>query len=327
MLSKNEWDPLEAVIVGVADDAKIPPLDLSLITVNYADKNFNELEKIKVGNYPTQVIEEANQDLETFCQFLLGEDVEVYRPDKTHVPEYYNYCPRDIVLIHDNLILATPNPIKVRQSEWGALAADLSVYGNIIHHVTHKVDTLYNEECLGNPEILALNETEPAFDAANILRDNDNLYYLVSNSGNKSGAKFLQELCPDKRVWTIEGIYSYMHLDSTIALLREGLMLLNPSRIKSIDQLPEPLQHWDYIWCPEPVDIGHYPGYCNASKWINMNLFSVNTGLVALEENQHPLRKELEKWGIECAMLPMRHQRTLGGGFHCVTLDIIRNHQ
>lgn len=117
-----------------------------------------------------------------------------------------------------------------------------------------------------------------------------------------------------------------MHIDSTIALLREGLMLLNPSRIKRIEQLPEFLQSWDIIWCPEPVDIGHYPGYCNMSTWVNMNLFSVSPNLVVLEENQHNLRKELEKKGIECAMLPMRHQRTLGGGFHCVTLDLIRDH-
>jgi N-dimethylarginine dimethylaminohydrolase len=55
-----------------------------------------------------------------------------------------------------------------------------------------------------------------------------------------------------------------------------------------------------------------------------MNLFSVSPDLVALEENQHNLRKELEAHGIECAMLPIRHQRTLGGGFHCVTLDLVR---
>jgi len=55
-------------------------------------------------------------------------------------------------------------------------------------------------------------------------------------------------------------------------------------------------------------------------------LFSVNPNLVAIEERQDNLRIELEKHNIECAMLPMRHQRTLGGGFHCVTLDIIRNH-
>jgi N-dimethylarginine dimethylaminohydrolase len=64
--------------------------------------------------------------------------------------------------------------------------------------------------------------------------------------------------------------------------------------------------------------------YNNASKWINMNLFSINENLVVLEEHQHNLRVELEKHHIECAMLPMRHQRTLGGGFHCVTLDLER---
>ena len=55
-----------------------------------------------------------------------------------------------------------------------------------------------------------------------------------------------------------------------------------------------------------------------------MNLFSINSGLVALEEHQEPTRKLLENHGIECAMLPMRHQRTLSGGFHCVTLDLER---
>ena len=60
------------------------------------------------------------------------------------------------------------------------------------------------------------------------------------------------------------------------------------------------------------------------SVWVNMNLFSVNQGLVALEETQEPTRKLLESHGIECAMLPMRHQRTLSGGYHCVTLDLER---
>jgi glycine amidinotransferase/scyllo-inosamine-4-phosphate amidinotransferase 1 len=101
---------------------------------------------------------------------------------------------------------------------------------------------------------------------------------------------------------------------------------LNPARIKSIEQLPKPLQNWDVIWCPEPFDIGHYPGYCNSSTWVNMNLLSINPGLVVLEMHQTNLRKELEKYKIEAAMLPMRHARTLGGCFHCVTLDILRDH-
>jgi N-dimethylarginine dimethylaminohydrolase len=183
----------------------------------------------------------------------------------------------------------------------------------------------YNSAAIGNPNVLALHEHEPIFDAANILRCNDDLFYLVSNTGNKKGAEYLQEVVgPTKRVHTIENVYSYIHLDSTIALLREGLMLLNPSRINSVDKLPEVLRNWDIIWAPEPVDIGHYPGYCNASKWVSVNLLSVNPNLVVLEEHQVNLQIELEKHGINCAMLPMRHARTLGGTFHCVTLDLIR---
>jgi N-dimethylarginine dimethylaminohydrolase len=150
--------------------------------------------------------------------------------------------------------------------------------------------------------------------------------YLVSNSGNKAGAKLLESyLYTETRVHLLENVYSYMHIDSTIAFLREGLLIINPSRIKSIDVLPKPFCDWDYIVCPEPTDIGHYPNYCNASKWINMNLFSINPNLVVLEEHQYSLRRELEKYKIDCEMLPLRHQRTLGGGFHCVTLDLERD--
>ena len=100
--------------------------------------------------------------------------------------------------------------------------------------------------------------------------------------------------------------------------------MINPTRVKSVDMLPYPFNTWNVINCPDPVDIGYYPGYNNASEWSNMNLFSVSPNLVVLQKDQHPTRKLLETYGIECAMLPARHQRTLSGGFHCVTLDLER---
>jgi len=329
MLSKNEWDPLKTVIVGIADDATIPALDISLRTVNYAD--VEDETTIPQGPYPQEVIDEANEDLEQFCSVLKGEGVEVLRPDKNIKPNYYNYCPRDNVLVYDSLILATPQPLRARHEEYLSMDKHFKKFkakgANYIIKMAEKKDALYNIGCLGDKDSLALTEIEPAFDAANILRDNDNLYYLVSNGGNKAGAAYLQELIGhDKKVWPIEGVYSFMHIDSTIALLREGLMLLNPSRIKSIDQLPKPLQNWDVIWAPTPQDIGHYPGYCNASPWLNMNLFSISPNLVALHKSQTNLQTILSKYGIDCAMLPGRQQRTLGGGFHCVTLDLERKH-
>lgn len=319
MNSRNEWSQLKKIIVGIADEAKVPEIDLSVRTINYADKS--DISDIKVGQYPNQVIKESNEDLETFVSFLQSQNIEVVRPEKNN-PKYYNYCPRDSVFIHGDLTLATPMPIKARRNEWKSFQEHLV---NPVSFDCSYDHNLYDLKCLGDKNILALTEYSPAFDAANIIRANDDILYLVSNTGNKRGACLLQELLgKEVKVHTLEGVYSYIHIDSTIAFLREGLMLLNPERIEDKNILPKPFCDWDVIWCPEPVDIGYYMNYNNASKWINMNLFSINENLVVLEEHQFNLRKELEKYDIECIMLPMRHQRTLGGGFHCVTLDLKR---
>ena len=75
-MSYNEWDQLTKVIVGIADNAKIPDVDISLRCVNYADK-IDETEIIK-GPYPQRVIDEANEDLDTLCKFLQKEKGSTY---------------------------------------------------------------------------------------------------------------------------------------------------------------------------------------------------------------------------------------------------------
>ena len=319
MKSQNEWGKLKKVIVGVADNARVPEIDLSARTINYADRK--DISDIPVGLYPQQVIEEANEDLEVFVNFLQGENVEVLRPERSKT-DYYNFCPRDVIFTHKDISIATPMPLKCRNNAWESLSELLDF--KVIP--CDYSDNLYNLNCVGDKDTLALNELSPAFDAANILRSNNDILYLVSNSGNVRGAELIQEILGNRaKVHMLQGVYSYMHIDTTIAFLREGLMLLNPERIKSVDVLPEPFRNWDVVWCPEPVDIRYYPGYNHASEWVNMNLFSVNENLIALEEHQEPTRKALEKHGIECAMLPMRHGRTLSGIFHCVTLDLERD--
>jgi len=323
--STNEWDPLKKVMVGVADYCRIPEMDKSLRCINYADKE--NVSEVKSGLYPGQVIEESNEDLDIFVKFLEGEGVEVVRPNRSPKVEYYNYCPRDTVFVYEEKLLATPMSLRARSQE----------YRHMLPHIAgvevssqYEKDDLYDESCIGDPDKLALTEVASCFDAANIIRANEDILYLVSNSGNKAGAIYLENWINNSaergnvKVHTLENVYSYMHIDSTIAFLREGLLLANPLRIKNKDVLPLPFRNWDIIWSPEPVDIGHYPGYCNSSAWINVNLFSVNPNLVVLEEHQDPTRKALESHGIECAMLPLRHSRTLGGCFHCCTLDLIR---
>ena len=184
-MSTNEWSQLKKVIVGVADGAKIPPMNKSLRTVNYADKK--DVSDVIEGLYPQQVIDEANEDLEIFADFLKSMNIEVLRPNRTQDVEYYNYCPRDTLFVYGKKRLVTPMTLEARKNEWKHLlpaAAPVSIqqYG-------YYGDDMYNEDCIRDPDQLALTEIHPMFDAANVIRANDDLLYLVSNTGNIAGAK------------------------------------------------------------------------------------------------------------------------------------------
>lgn len=319
-VSKNEWDPLKKVIVGLADFARIPNLDKSLRTVNYSHVK-DERDIPSGGLYPLQVQQEANEDLDTLASELTKLGIEVVRP-MNRPTDYYNYCPRDLATVIDTKAIVAPMSLQSRKDDYKNIENELK---NIYYVPNDQGDNNYNLDSVGNKDILALNEFYPKFDAANLIRANDDILYLVSNSGNRKGGEYLQELLGSKyKVHMLEGVYSYMHIDSTVAFLREGLMLLNPSRIPDKSILPAPFNTWDAIYAPEPVDIGYYGGFNNASPWVSINLLSINPNLVVMEEHQVNLARELDKYGIESMMLPMRHARTLGGCFHCVTLDLVR---
>ncbi len=57
---------------------------------------------------------------------------------------------------------------------------------------------------------------------------------------------------------------------------------------------------------------------------IIMNLFNINPNLVVVDQDQTGLIKLLEKQGLDVIPLKLRHAKMLGGGFHCITLDIRR---
>jgi N-dimethylarginine dimethylaminohydrolase len=319
MGSKNEYSPLKKVVIGIADQAERPEPNKALHTVSFS--HVRDISNMEWGTFPQQVIEEANEDLNQLCETLIGLGIEVVRPRNLRV-QYYNYCPRDTVVINNDIALPAPMALTCRRGEYLNFAQHLKIVANV--KSTHD-DSIYNRRSILNPSVLALNETHPVFDAANIIRNNDDWLYLVSNTGNKKGAEYLQQLVGDQiKIHLLENVYSYAHIDSTIAFLRDGLLLANPSRIKNRNMLPEPFRKWDIIWAPDPVDVGHWPNICMSSKWINVNLLSINENLVILEEHQEETRKKLAEHGIESIMLPMRHSRTLGGSFHCVSLDLER---
>lgn len=114
-----------------------------------------------------------------------------------------------------------------------------------------------------------------------------------------------------------------VHIDSTIVPLREGLVLLNGSRVDE-STCPKVFDNWEKIYFNDAV-AQEFHEYPYASKWIGLNLLVVDNNTIIADVSQTHLIKVLEAHNFTVIPLELRHSRTLGGGFHCVTLDLVRD--
>jgi N-dimethylarginine dimethylaminohydrolase len=331
----NEWGNLKEVFVGTIDNANMPKHGVDLHAINYADKD--RIPYIEQGNFDNIVYEETYEDLENLVKVLKDLNIKVRRPEVIDTEnkisngfwttdQYYTFCPRDTVTVIGNTILESPMTLRSRQYETYCFRDQFIEYMNGGARWISAPKPMLKDDSYQRTDLtkLTLTEREPVFDAANILRSNNDILYLVSNTGNKLGGKWLQNLLGDQyKVHILENMYSYSHLDSTIALLREGLCLLNPERVNE-NNMPEMLKSWDKIWSPPMVDIGYHKVE-RASVWVGINLLSIDENTVIVDNRQTELIKELKKYNIEALDCKLRHSRTLGGSFHCVTTDMIRD--
>ena len=162
-------------------------------------------------------------------------------------------------------------------------------------------------------------------DAANVLRLNDKMLFLESASGNYRAGHWLMGRFPEVKI-EICKFYSGVHIDSTIVPLREGLVMVNASRV-NMDNLPNVFDDWEVIWIDEQhiIEQGFYQ-YPYASKWIALNMLVLDPHTVIVDRYQTQMIRLLEQYRFTVIPLELRHSRTLGGGFHCVTLDTRRTH-
>lgn len=335
--SCNEWDQLEEVIVGNPLRARFPYADPSTRLAEYPDRS---IEKIPTGPFPQWIIDETEEDLNDFVSMLEGLDIKVRRPETwSHDAKfstinwesegYYNYCPRDIMLVIGEHIIETPNVMRSRSQEsfsYRSLMVEYLRSGAKWFSAPKPMllDSLFDVD-MSKP---TPRNDEPAFDAANVLRLGKDLIYLVSGTGNELGGQWLQTILGDEfRIHFLKDVYYGSHIDSTFVALRPGLMLCNPARLNN-DTLPEVLKQWEIIYSPPMENTGRFDADYLAksigSKWIDMNLFSINPNLVVVDRDQTALIKLLEKQGLDVIPFKLRHSKMLGGGFHCITLDTRR---
>ena len=196
--SHNEWDTLKDVILGSSVGFEFP----------YDDEVFSKAAAkmgLKSGPVDDEVIEETEEALSKFETILSQFDVNVHRISGS-------YCPRDVCLIIGEKIIMTPTVWPYRRKEWDLIRSCFSPYQKVYIPEDERV----------------------MFDAANVIRCNYDIIYLVGYAGNMRGAIWLKELLGHEyNIHLVHAdTYAGMHLDTTIIPLREGLVMLNAGRIK-----------------------------------------------------------------------------------------------
>ena len=297
----NEWDPLKKIVVGDASFANWPRHD-SVFAQESKKTSWKET-PVPSGAVPQWIIDESNEDLQRLADTLTQLGVEVERPTPMNFQTHdgmYNYCPRDRLLVYGNTIVDPAMMYPCRDME-------LQCYHDIVDQAEHYHFMPRNEGL--------------TLDAANVCRLDDKMLFLESDSGNRAAYNWLCGIFPSVEI-ELCNFYAGVHIDSTVVPLREGLVMLNAARVNE-NNCPQVFKTWDKIYVDEVVAQGFYQ-YPYASKWIAMNMLVIDPHTVIVDKNQSELIRKLEQWNFTTVPLELRHSRTLGGGFHCVTLDLIR---
>ena len=303
--SRNEWDPLEAIIIGSATNANWPMTDPV-----FAEEARNSLWKetpAPTGPVPQFIIDEANRELDILSETIVRYGATVYRPNPMDFVQrqgMYNYCPRDRLLVAGDTVVDCNMMYPCRNQE-------IENYYRLLGDACN-IFTMPRDQGM-------------TLDAANICRLGDTWLFLESASGNRAAYQWLCEQFPNITIELVN-FYSGVHIDSTITPLREGLVLLNADRVNE-NNCPKAFDEWEKIYITaNQIAAQDFYQYPYASKWIAMNMLALDPKTVIIDAAQTQLITILKSKGIDSIPLTLSHSRTLGGGFHCVTLDTRRKH-
>jgi len=297
---------------------------------------------VRPGN---QLRDECLEDLSAFVQVLEDYGAVVRRPAVlTTVPEvrtpYWSapmghaLMPRDLFLVIGDEIIETSPAVRARYFEADLYKELFTGYFNRDARWTlaprsrlldRNFDFSYASRHGYGGEVPADPFYELMFDGAQVLRFGRDLLFNAATENHRMGARWLaRHIHGRNRVHVVE--IADNHIDASVLPLRPGMLLMHES--VDSDALPAELRQWDairYQWLDKPIEIAANGVPLLASQSIGMNVLSLDEQHVVVQDIQEPLIKDLEIHGFTPIPVRWRHGRSLGGGFHCVTLDIRRD--
>jgi len=352
--SWNEWDPLKHIIVGVADNCMVPPLEPAVDAKMQLD---TEIRDVAGSPRTKDSVDKANAQLDNFADLLRKRGVRVDRPtaldfkQPAATPDWEVECmfgcmpPRDLLLTVGNQMVEATMSYRCRWFEYLCYRDLLNSYfeddPNMRFEAAPKPRlTLasykqgYKERASDEQRRLELvaakdfvtTEAEPLFDAAEVLRCGKDLFVQHGMTANLKGIDWLQRHFPDHRVHAMNfpGDPYPIHIDCTFVAIRPGLVINNPIR-KALPEQRKLFEQngWEIVEAAKPAH-DTPPPLCYSSVWLSMNVLVLDPKTIFVEESEVYQAEQLDKLGFEVIPVPFRDAYAFGGGLHCGTADVYR---
>lgn len=356
--SFDEWSRLREVVVGRAEHYTAHDVDTSW-SLFYFENVTPVLAAGSAGRLlpiPPQLVDELNEDIAGLVDTLTsagvrvrrpaapGKDVDVASPwwtaratpplnirDQTIVlgPTIVETAPHIRARVFENDLLkpifydyyqAGSNWLSMPRPALSAGSLDPAYFGRQDIDVSWATgsETAQPIDGLG---------LEMVFDGAQCIRLGRDVLVNVANANHGLALRWLAENLPQLRFHTLDAMADN-HIDSIVVPLRPGLMLLRSPAYRHY--LPASMQSWDVIY-PPPMTQPE-PDYSTfgfviptASRYIDINVLSIDEETVVVNSHYPELIKEVEQRGFTVLPVQHRHRRLFGGGFHCFTLDTVRD--
>lgn len=336
--ANNEWSPLQSVIVGRTENSCFPHEALHMITATMPDEHHD---KFKPNHrFPSEILHRANQELEQFASILEENEVQVHRPRKVDwhkVGGYTAAMPRDGLLTVGNTIIEAC-------FAWGCRRQEIDLaFSNILDELEKdklvkvvrapkvaQPDTLYDGVGVNENGVheWAINNSRPAFDAADFMRFGKTVIGQLSNVTNMKGVEYLRAAVPEGyavEILEVDDPHA-MHIDATILPLRQGLLVYNPDRVtETALRKHDVFRGWALHAYPHQPSPRDYPPRYMTSGWLLMNVLSLDEKRVVVEAGDVEFAEYIKTLGMEPIACPFQHVNSIGGSFHCATVDLVRS--
>jgi glycine amidinotransferase len=290
--------------------------------------------------FPEDIVAKAEAELDQFTNILEGEGIKVYRPptgiDWLAEGGYTGAMPRDGLMSVKNVLIEACFAWACRSREieiaYSPILNDIAKDSRVT--IIRRPESFFADTLLlddgSKTDAWIINNSRPAFDTADFMRFGTTIIGQYSHVTNQAGVNYIQQQLPDG--YRIEMLDvddpSAMHIDATILPLRKGLLVYNPKKVTEASlRKHDVLADWDlepYPFVPQDP-LPHEPPLYMTSPWLSLNVLVLDGKRVVVEESDHKTLKFYESLGMQCIPCPFKHVNSIGGSFHCATVDLVRD--